>query len=204
MSSINTDSVSADATTNDAKASNKGPSILRIDFQELYERHLCRHSQRGINVAHLLTVVGSYLALFGIAARLLPGPGWVLWLLAIPYGVLLACNVPPAVLVVSMGILAGILGVVAASPLQPVWLCLLVIVLCHYLQNVSHRIWVKERDMSAFKQKYRKGVHLFLLLSVYELPILVNYLFVDRPNESRPRTEGDEREKECMPCSDPA
>ena len=39
-------------------------NVLSADFQELYERHLCRHSQFGINVAHLACVVGTYLAYF--------------------------------------------------------------------------------------------------------------------------------------------
>ena len=39
---------------------------FRVNFQELYARHLCRHSQYGINVIHVAAVFGIYLALAGI------------------------------------------------------------------------------------------------------------------------------------------
>src|SRR5262249_16120982 len=42
-------------------------NILNANFDELYERHLCRHSQFGINVQHLAGMTATYLALFGIA-----------------------------------------------------------------------------------------------------------------------------------------
>ena len=45
-------------------------NLFKVNFLELYERHLCRHSQYGINVIHLISVIGSYLALFAIAFRL--------------------------------------------------------------------------------------------------------------------------------------
>ncbi len=33
-------------------------SLVRVEFQELYARHLCRHSQLGINMAHLVALFG--------------------------------------------------------------------------------------------------------------------------------------------------
>jgi hypothetical protein len=161
-------------------AAEPGLSILRINFRELYERHLCRHSQFGNNVAHVLTMGGSYLAIFGLLAAILPGPWWVLWLVPLPWVILMAVNVPWPQLLVSVLVLAGILALLQALPPVPFWIWLLMIPLCHYLQNVSHKFWTIERDMTAYKKKYQKGPKLFCLLLVYELPILVNYLVFGR------------------------
>ncbi|HEY7314530.1 MAG TPA: hypothetical protein VH643_34600 [Gemmataceae bacterium] len=56
-------------------------NLFKVHFRELYERHLCRHSQYSINVIHLLSVISSYLALFALAFRLFDNV-WV-WL-AVP------------------------------------------------------------------------------------------------------------------------
>ena len=37
----------------------------------------------------------------------------------------------------------------------------------------------KSLDMHEFADKYRKGLSLFVLLAVYELPILINFLVFD-------------------------
>ena len=37
-------------------------SLLHVDFDDLYARHLGRHSQFGINVGHLAALTGSGLA----------------------------------------------------------------------------------------------------------------------------------------------
>ena len=54
-------------------------NILRINFDELYRRHLCRHSEFGINVLHIVSVWGVYLSLLAVEFRclrsLFPPPG---------------------------------------------------------------------------------------------------------------------------------
>jgi hypothetical protein len=162
-------------------------NLLRVNFQELYERHLCRHSQYGINVIHLATVIGTYLALFGIASWLFES-WWVLLAIPLPYLAALAFNIPLRVLAVTL-VFLGLFFVVFfmlffspyALPLLPVW-CILLIILCHQIQNWSHKIYPLERDMTEFNKKYKKGPVLFVLLLVYELPILLNYLVFGRKN----------------------
>ena len=38
-------------------------NIFRVNFQELYRRHLCRHSQFGLNIWHLIAVAGILIGL---------------------------------------------------------------------------------------------------------------------------------------------
>jgi len=158
-------------------------SILTADFQELYRRHLCRHSQLGINVAHLGSVAITYFGAFLLVRHLLAlleAPWWLLPAALVPYFLVLALNLPPRLLAVSVvGFALILLGVFALPPL-PTWLVVVLsvalIALGHKSQAWSHRIWDYEADMTEFSAKYQKGPGLFLLLSVYELPILLNYL----------------------------
>ena len=101
-------------------------NLLRVNFQELYERHLCRHSQYGINVIHLATVIGTYLALFGIAAWLFES-WWVVPAIALPYLAVLAFNIPFRVLAVTLVFLGLFFALffmlffpLPSSPLLPV------------------------------------------------------------------------------------
>jgi hypothetical protein len=158
-------------------------SLLRINFEELYERHLCRHSQYGLNVAHLATVVGCYLGLFALTLHLVPFP-WVLVAIPLPYFAVLACNVPLRVLLASMVFVAAFFALFFTLPLLPLWLAVLIVPACHFLQNWSHNVWTREKDMTEYRQKYKKGLPLFILLSFYELPLLLNYLVFDRKNWS--------------------
>jgi hypothetical protein len=163
-------------------------NILRVDFAELYRRHLCRHSQPGINVAHLGSVAITYFGGFLLIAHLLSlleAPPWLLPAALVPYFVVLACNLPVRLLAVSVLGFASLLAAVFLLPPLPTWLALplsaVLIVLGHKSQAWSHRIWTEQLDMAEFTTKYKKGLALFLLLSVYELPILLNYLvFVRR------------------------
>jgi hypothetical protein len=152
---------------------------LKVNFPELYERHLCRHSQYGLNVSHLLTVVTCYLGLFGLICGLVNVP-WLPLALPVPYLLALAWNVPVRVLAACVVFVALFVAGFLALPPLPVWLCALLVVLSHRVQNWSHRLWNRERDMTEFNQKYRKGPVLFVLLLLYELPILLNYLLFDR------------------------
>jgi len=156
-------------------------NMLRVNFQELYERHLRRHSQYGINVVHLATVIGSYYALFSLAAWLVDAP-WVLLAIPVPYFVMLALIVPVRVLAACAVFVAVFFALFFAVPPLLFWLCPVLLVVCHLVQNWSHKVWDLERDMSEFQTKYQKGWALKVLLAFYELPLLLNYLVFDRKN----------------------
>ena len=158
-------------------------NILTADFQELYRRHLCRHSQPGINVAHLGSVALTYFGALLLVRHLLAwldAPWWLLPTALVPYFAVLARNLPPRLLAATVFSYALILLAVFLVPPLPAWLVLVLsavlIVLGHKSQAWSHRVWTYETDMTEFNAKYKKGLRLFLLLSVYELPILLNYL----------------------------
>ena len=42
--------------------------LLLVEFNELFERHLCRHSQFGINVLHLIALFAIWYAVYGLLA----------------------------------------------------------------------------------------------------------------------------------------
>jgi hypothetical protein len=152
---------------------------LSVNFRELYERHLCRHSQFGINVIHLAAVTATYAALLGLLR--LAAPGWApAAVVAGAYLAAVAVNLPPRLIVATAAYLAALLALVAALPTGPWWAYLFVIVGAHQAQNWSHRHYDHAADMTAFNAKYRKGPALFVLLSLYELPILLNYLVFGR------------------------
>ena len=52
----------------------------------------------------------------------------------------------------------------------------------HKPQAWSHKVWAVERDMTEFNKRYPKGPVLFVVLLVYEVPLLLNYLAFDRKN----------------------
>ncbi len=152
---------------------------LMIDFQELYRRHLCRHSQFGLNVLHLVAVVGIYLSLYRIVFSL-PGSIWILGAgLSIYLGILMA-KLPFRLWLINTVVVLLLLSLAAAAPAFPIWGYVLLIFFLHWFQNWSHRLYTKSYDMTAYKKKYPKGVPLFLTLSLFELPILLNYLAFDR------------------------
>lgn len=164
-------------------------NILSINFPELYQRHLCRHGQFGINVWHIIAVYGVYFSLVSLPAiavrALLPQATVitqysVLFLLSVPYLAVLLRNIPWTVF--SLSALSVWLLIVAAvaTPGIPFWLHLILIPAWHRVQLISHRHYTVHHDMSAFDQTYKKGRTLFLLLAVYELPILLQYLAFGR------------------------
>lgn len=154
---------------------------FQVDFGELYRRHLCRHSQLGINVLHLMAVAAIYLALLGIASAL-PAAPWIVAALLLIYCLTLAGNIPARLLVINVLTMAAIVLVFLALPKTSVWVYVGLIILAHRFQVWNHRIYDKSADMSAFATKYKKGPQLALLLALYELPILLNYLVFDRRN----------------------
>lgn len=159
---------------------------LHANFAELYERHLCRHSQLGINVGHLVCVFGTWISLFGILYNLTESPALVLGI-TVPYLAVLAANVPLRVFAAVLVFFVVFFTAFFALPTQPIWLSLFVVFFIYKVQNWSHRYWNVERDMTEFNRKYPKGVKLFILLTVYELAILLNYLCYARAATGAPR-----------------
>jgi hypothetical protein len=151
-------------------------NILRVDFPELYRRHLCRHSQFGINVAHVVSVLGTYLSLCGLVYALVPSP-WPMVAIVVPYLAILAFNIPFRVFLVNALFLVLIFATFLVLPPLPIWTYPIGVLLFYELQLVSHKVYTRETDMTEFNQKYPKGFVLKVLLSIYELPILLNYLF---------------------------
>jgi len=164
-------------------------NLFKVNFQELYERHVCRHSQYGINVIHIVAVLGIYLALAGII-RCLGGSEWLLLGIILTHLVIIALNVPVRVLLGNALFMALLFTIVLILPKPETWLQSLLwlavyvvaIPLLYRLQAWSHKVYNVERDMTEFNKKYKKGFVLFVLLSIYELPILLNYLVFDKNN----------------------
>jgi hypothetical protein len=156
-------------------------NLLKVNFSELYDRHLCRHSQFGINVIHILAVLGIYLCLYSIVYRLV-GIEWLLIGIAGVHLAILALNVPLKVLGSTFAFLATVIALIVSLPTLPAWTYALAIYPFYKIQAWSHKVYNVERDMTEFNKKYRKGFVLFVLLSVYEVPILLNYLVFDKNN----------------------
>src|SRR5262249_7075568 len=73
-------------------------SLLHINFDELYARPLCRHSQFGINVVHLAALFGTWYGVYGLVYALWPAE-WVPAILAGTYVAVVAFQVPSRVAV---------------------------------------------------------------------------------------------------------
>ncbi|HAD60129.1 MAG TPA: hypothetical protein DCG12_12865 [Planctomycetaceae bacterium] len=162
-------------------------NLFRIDFQEVYERHLCRHGHFGINVLHLIVVLVIYIAIFGLVGavvdRIAPDNRVLILLgLTLPWFILVLMNCPLRVSCATAVIVLMLLGLYAVLPRVPVWVWPVLIFAMHHFQQYSHRIYPMRRNMDRYAEKYRKGPLLFVLLLVYELPILLNYLLFGRPD----------------------
>jgi hypothetical protein len=164
-------------------------NILRINFYELYQRHLCRHAQFGINLWHVLSVYGVYFSIYSLVAfgirTLLPKftpteLGLLLMLLSVPYLMILVRNTPASVMFLTLVSTALLIICAVLTPVIPFWLHLILIPAWHRVQLISHKRYTLHRDMSAFNGKYRKGKTLFVLLALYKLPILLQYLAFGR------------------------
>jgi hypothetical protein len=150
-------------------------SLLRVDFLDLYARHLCRHSQFGINVSHLLALFGVWFGVYGALYALVP----IIWLpitLASAYLVLVALNAPLRVVAAAALFLALFVWTVLWVPVLPIWVYLLMIPVCYEIQSLSHKVWTASADMTEFNQRFPKGPVLFVVLLICEVPLVLDYL----------------------------
>ncbi len=180
---------SAEADSPDYSVEATPLNILRISFDELYRRHLCRHGQFGINILHLISVCGVYISVCSIVTILIRSaepamPQTMQYLsiciLSFPYFAVLLVNIPVLTFVGTAAAACLIATAAFHDTLGPLWFHLVMILLWHRLQLWSHHLYPLRKDMSEFDGKYRKGLRLFVLLSVYELPILLHYFLCGR------------------------
>jgi hypothetical protein len=150
-------------------------SLFAVEFDELFARHLCRHSQLGINVVHLAALFGVWFGVYG-AVYWLVQTEWVPIALAALYLLAVAVNVPLRVTVACAFILALFVTAVLGLPQLPLWAYLLMIPVFYKIQSWSHKVWTVEHDMTDFNKKYTKGSVLFVILLIYEVPIVLHYL----------------------------
>ena len=155
-------------------------NLLRVDFADLYARHLCRHSQFGINVAHLAALFGTW---FGVYAFLYQLAGQLVWIpvvLAAAYMGLVALGAPLRVCVVTAGFLVLFVSAVIWIPELPIWAYLLMVPAFYKLQSWSHLVFTAATDITEFNKRYPQGPALFVILLIYEVPMVLNYLIFDR------------------------
>jgi len=157
-------------------------NLLRVDFREIYARHLCRHSQLGINVGHLAALFGVWFGVYGAIYCLMRSP-WAPVAMAGAYLLCVAPSLPLRVTCMVAVFLAVLVLALLRIPLLPIWAFwayLILIPLCYRFQNWNHKVYNLEKDMTLFKQKYAKGRVLFVLLLFYEVPLLINFLVFGR------------------------
>ena len=139
-------------------------TLWSVDFPDLYARHLCRHSQLGINVIHLIALFGVW---FGVYATVhwLTDAWWLPIALAAGYLGLVALNAPLRVILATAGFLAVFIAAVLSVPANLPWwmLCVYLVMIpaCYQLQNFSHKIYTRETDMTEFNLHIRRGACCF-------------------------------------------
>src|SRR5262249_60621721 len=101
-------------------------SWLRVDFPGLYARHLCRHSQFGINVVHLAALFGVWFGVYGIVYAL-ARVEWLPVALAVGYLCLVALNASFRVCVATAVFLAFFLAALFWLPELPIWVYLVMV-----------------------------------------------------------------------------
>ena len=151
--------------------------LLLVEFNELFARHLCRHSQLGVNVVHLIALFAIWYAIYGLLYWLVD----IEWALAVPalvYLAVVAANVPIRVFAATALFLGVIVAAVCFLP-APWWAYLIMIPVCYELQALSHKLFTVESDMTEFNRKYMKGSVLFVVLLIYEVPIVLNFLLFE-------------------------
>jgi hypothetical protein len=163
-------------------------SLLHVDFDDLYARHLGRHSQFGVNVNHLAALYGLW---YGIYAAIYQGvlllglsAGWLIIVaLAVTYLAFVAINAPYRVSLATAAFLAVFVASVLALPRLPIWSipAFLVLIPAGYkFQAWGHKICTDAADMSEFNKRFPPGRALNLILLIYEVPICLAYLLFGR------------------------
>jgi hypothetical protein len=168
-------------------------SLLHFDFCDLYARHLGRHSQFGINVAHLGALYGMWFGVYATvyqAALLLNLPaGWlILVAMALTYLALVAINAPSHITLVTAVFLAVFVASVLALPRLPGWSIpafLFMVPVFYKLQAWSHKVWSVAADMTEHNRRFPPGRALTSILLIYEVPICLNYLMFRRQDWRR-------------------
>jgi hypothetical protein len=163
-------------------------SLLRVDFSDLYARHLGRHSQFGINIAHLAALYGMWFGIYAATEQALIGLNptaarVVVLTMAVAYLALVAMNAPFRVSVATAAFLGVFVLTVLALPALPRWSILaflLMVPVFYKLQAWSHKIWTTAADMTEFNRRFPPGRALNLILLVNEVPICLNYLIYGR------------------------
>ncbi len=150
-------------------------SLVSVEFEELYQRHLCRHSQFGINVIHFVALLGIWYSFYGIIYWFIPS-SWVMVILGASFLMLVAPNLPILVLVMTVLFVTGVCAFAYYAFLPWGWLYLIVLFLSYKIQVWSHKLYKIENDMTKFNQKYSPGKLLFFVLLLYEVPIVLKYL----------------------------
>ena len=153
--------------------------LFRFDFSELYLRHLCRHSQYGNNVAHLVALFGMWYGVYALVFWLTGAP-WLPAALALAYLALVAFNAPARVLVATAIFMGLFLAAVIWLPALPIWAYIVIIPVFYEIQQLSHKVFTVEKDMTAFEERYPKGPVLFVILLIFEVPLVLNYLVFGR------------------------
>src|SRR5262249_13833927 len=112
--------------------SSRPMSLTRVEFDELYARHLCRHSQLGIKVVHLAALFGVWDAVYAFLFAL-TGAVWLPISLAAAYFVAVAVNVPVRVAVATAVFLTAFVAAVVYLPVLPLellWIYPVLVVAC--------------------------------------------------------------------------
>ncbi len=94
-------------------------SLVSVEFEELYARHLCRHSQFGINLIHLIALFGVWFGVYGFVYSL-TREAWVPIALACAYFVVLLPYLPLRVSAAMVVFLAVFVAAVLWVPPLPV------------------------------------------------------------------------------------
>src|SRR5262245_37599445 len=110
-----------------------------VEFDELYARHLCRHSQLGINVVHLAALFAVWYAAYTLLAWA-TGVEWVLVIPALVYLLAIAPSAPIRVFLATTVFMALIVASAWLLPM-PWWACLLVIPIAYKVQSWSHKFY---------------------------------------------------------------
>jgi hypothetical protein len=158
-------------------------SLLHVDFDALYARHLGRHSQFGINLGHLTALFGLW---FGVYATLYEAI--LIVALALSYLACVASSAPYRVVVATAIFMALFVASVLALPRLPAWTMLAFFAMAplfYKVQSWNHKIWTTAADMTEFNRRFPPGGAMNFILLIYEVPICINYLVFRREDWRR-------------------